>query len=609
MDCSPRGWQLRYQKSMESLCALQIPKRGHSGAACEGVNLQNTNPCNPRGGIPPEGLWWRAQSDPSQGKGLSTASCLTRLQKQTSCFPFLSSLCSWCPCPGDTDSASLGSFPAPRPCDLPMQSPEQEGAAEDICGSSQALERQRGSAHPPAMDRFSGGKARLGPPFLPARCADTQVWRENVASPSFLPGPETRRNRAQEEVEEEDKYELPPCEVLPVSLAPAQSLGSEEDALYLDRSGPVDPSKPPPPPPQSAMARGFPINPSFPFRPTSGYHFPLKTVPNLQPATPKQGPVFGRRGRGPPAGVVTERTEKASEDIYLECEPDPLPALTRSLSSKALVPPVPLPRTSGLPKSVTGHQEARNGAVDAALKDASLRSSGPSHAKLPVCVPRSHLEAMQGPSGGSSQGVGPGNARGSEWPMSGISPAGTLCCRTHHEASSPVPFLVPALISASFSRKEAVCFLHSSCSEYLCCRGLPALPALLECVSSSSSVYVQDGSLLGQPWYSGNCDRQSVERALLYFQKDGAYTVRLSSGPHSSQPFTLAVLLRGRVFNIPIRQLDGGHHYALGREGRNHEVFPSVVAMVQHYTKHPLPLVDRHSGSRGLTCLLFPTKP
>lgn len=53
--------------------------------------------------------------------------------------------------------------------------------------------------------------------------------------------------------------------------------------------------------------------------------------------------------------------------------------------------------------------------------------------------------------------------------------------------------------------------------------------------------------------------------------QDGAYTVRLSSGPHSSQPFTLAVLLKGRVFNIPIRQLDGGHHYALGREGRNHE--------------------------------------
>ncbi|KAM7335024.1 hypothetical protein ACRRTK_005501 [Alexandromys fortis] len=92
--------------------------------------------------------------------------------------------------------------------------------------------------------------------------------------------------------------------------------------------------------------------------------------------------------------------------------------------------------------------------------------------------------------------------------------------------------------------------------------------------------------------------------------EDGAYTVRLSSGPHGLQPFTLAVLLKGRVFNIPIRQLDGGHHYALGREGRNHEeLFSSVAAMVQHYTKHPLPLVDRHSGSRGFTCLLFPTKP
>ncbi|XP_003799259.1 SH2 domain-containing protein 6 [Otolemur garnettii] len=92
--------------------------------------------------------------------------------------------------------------------------------------------------------------------------------------------------------------------------------------------------------------------------------------------------------------------------------------------------------------------------------------------------------------------------------------------------------------------------------------------------------------------------------------EDGAYTVRPSSGPHGSQAFTLAVLLRGRVFNIPIRWLDGRHQYALGREGRNHEeLFSSVAAMVQHYMQHPLPLVDRHSGSRGLTCLLFPTKP
>uniref|UniRef100_A0A8C2LQ37 SH2 domain containing 6 n=1 Tax=Cricetulus griseus TaxID=10029 RepID=A0A8C2LQ37_CRIGR len=310
--------------------------------------------------------------------------------------------------------------------------------------------------------------------------------------------------KAQEEVEEEDKYELPPCEVQPLSLAHAQPLDSKEDSLYLDRSGPLGPSKPSPPLPQPSMARGLPTNPT---RPASGYHFPLKTAMNLQPATPKQETGFGRRGRGATARVVTDLAEKHDEDIYLECEPDPLPALTRTPSSKALIPPVPLPRTSGIPRPMIAHQDARNGAVDASLK-AGRRLS--------------------------------------------------------------VPSVVPAL----------------------------------------STFAAEEGSLLGQPWYSGNCDRQAVERALLHFQKDGAYTVRLSSGPHSSQPFTLAVLLRGRVFNIPIRQLDGGHHYALGREGRSHEeLFSSVAAMVQHYMKHPLPLVDRHSGSRGFTCLLFPTKP
>uniref|UniRef100_H0VKZ3 SH2 domain-containing protein n=1 Tax=Cavia porcellus TaxID=10141 RepID=H0VKZ3_CAVPO len=122
--------------------------------------------------------------------------------------------------------------------------------------------------------------------------------------------------------------------------------------------------------------------------------------------------------------------------------------------------------------------------------------------------------------------------------------------------------------------------------------------------------FLSDSGLLGQPWYSGNCDRHTAETALLRFQKDGAYTVRPSSGPHSSQPFTLAVLLGGRVFNIPIRQLNGGRHYALGREGKHHEeLFSSVAAMIQHHAKHPLLLVDRHGGSRGLTCLLFPTKP
>ncbi|XP_075837988.1 LOW QUALITY PROTEIN: SH2 domain-containing protein 6 [Microtus pennsylvanicus] len=363
-------------------------------------------------------------------------------------------------------------------------------------------EQRLGKEQEKGKDRFSGGRARLGPPLPPARCVDTPVWRKNIPSPSFLPDSETWRHRAQEEVEEEDKYELPPCEVAPLSLAPAQSLGSKEDSLYLDRPGPLGPSKSSPPLPQPTV---------------------LKTAMSLQPATPKQGPGFGRRGRGAPARVVTDLEEKHNEDIYLECEPEPLPALTRTPSSKAPIPPVPLPRTSGLQV---------HGCSPGVLEGSALNREAAS-----VCPKTSsHLDVTQGLSAGRR-------------------------------------------LSASI-------------------------------VPAQSTSAVEDGSLRGQPWYSGNCDRQAVERALLHFQKDGAYTVRLSSGPHGLQPFTLAVLLKGRVFNIPIRQLDGGHHYALGREGRNHEeLFSSVAAMVQHYTKHPLPLVDRHSGSRGFTCLLFPTKP
>ncbi|XP_026643773.1 SH2 domain-containing protein 6 [Microtus ochrogaster] len=253
---------------------------------------------------------------------------------------------------------------------------------------------------------------------------------------------------------------------------------------------------------------------------------------SLQPATPKQGPGFGRRGRGAPARVVTDLEEKHNEDIYLECEPEPLPALTRTPSSKVLIPPVPLPRTSGLPKSMVAHWESWKGTVDTPLKGSALNREAAS-----VCPKiSSHLDVTQGLSAGRRL-----------------------------SASSIVP--------------------------------------------AQSTSAVEDGSLRGQPWYSGNCDRQAVERALLHFQKvDICALLAFSEIPSIHCPW--AVLLKGRVFNIPIRQLDGGHHYALGREGRNHEeLFSSVAAMVQHYTKHPLPLVDRHSGSRGFTCLLFPTKP
>nr|XP_031297207.1 SH2 domain-containing protein 6 isoform X7 [Camelus dromedarius] len=379
-----------------------------------------------------------------------------------------------------------------------------------ICGRTWTPRRHRSLTL--AMEKLSRSKPRLGPPLPPPRCAvscpDSPPWRRDAPRPAPLPAPGTWRRQhpfpeaQEEEDEEEHKYELPPCEALPLRLAPAHLPGTEEESLYLDHSGPLGPSTssaPPPPQPQPEMVN------SLPTHPTPGSHFPLKAAPCLQEVG-KQGRPFGRRELDARTHAVPGPPQKPDEGIYLECEPSPVLALTQTLNSQALTPPVPLPRTSVGPRPTIAPQEAQNGALDATSK----------------------------------------------------------------------------VRRASFSSGA---------------------------VTQNTSA-AETGSLLGQPWYSENCDRHAVESALLRLQKDGAYTVRPSSGPHGSQPFTLAVLLHGRVFNIPIRRLDGGRHYALGREGRNREeLFSSVAAVVQHYTEQPLPLVDRHSGSRQLTCLLFPTKP
>uniref|UniRef100_A0ABI7W0R7 SH2 domain containing 6 n=2 Tax=Felis catus TaxID=9685 RepID=A0ABI7W0R7_FELCA len=379
------------------------------------------------------------------------------------------------------------------------------------------------------MDKLRGSKPRLGPPLPSPRCGvpcpDSPAWKKDVPSPCPLPASGTWRHtpfqKAQEEEEEEeDKYELPPCEALPLSLVPAHLPGTEEDSLYLgrgweDHPGPPGPCKSPPPPPRPQP------------QPTT-----LKAILNLQEAR-KQGQPFGKQELATPARMVPSPPKKSDENIYLECEPSPVLALTRTLSSQVLMPPDPLPRTSVVPRSTVAPQEAWNGAANDTSKGSAPKQEAPS----PYLKIIPHLEVTRGLAAG---------------------------------------------------RRSS-----------------------LSCIAPTRSTSAaEDSSLLGQPWYSGNCDRHAVESALLQFRKDGAYTVRPSSEPHGSQPLTLAVLLHGRVFNIPVRRLDGGSHYALGREGRNHEeLFSSVAAMVRHYTQHPLPLVDRHSGSRQLTCLLFPTKP
>ncbi|TFJ96701.1 cytochrome c oxidase assembly factor 7 [Platysternon megacephalum] len=120
----------------------------------------------------------------------------------------------------------------------------------------------------------------------------------------------------------------------------------------------------------------------------------------------------------------------------------------------------------------------------------------------------------------------------------------------------------------------------------------------------------QDPGMLEQAWYAGSCDRHVAESVLQGVNKDSAFMVRQSSGQGWNQPFTLAVLYKGHVYNIPIRYVENSRQYALGKDGKSREErFDSVAGIIQHHREHPLVLIEGSSASRAHTCLLFPVKP
>uniref|UniRef100_A0A673U9X8 SH2 domain-containing protein n=1 Tax=Suricata suricatta TaxID=37032 RepID=A0A673U9X8_SURSU len=442
---------------------------------------------------------------------------------------------------------------------------------------------------------------------------NSPTWGKDVHSPCPLPASGTWRHtpfqKAQEEEEEEedeeDKYELPPCEALPFSLAPAHFPGTQEDSLYLDHPGPGGPCKSPPQ--------------QLPPQPTT-----LKATLSL-PEARKQGQPFGKQELATPARMVPDPPKISDENLYLECEPRPGEHL-------------PLPQTHPAPRPSAGHKKTHSGCLlplSSPLPHQYICASG-----HPNGHPRLDLWSRLTPTV-RTRGRTPLKQELHGLPrwLQGLleSPEGQQACRRPHPALVDVDFLAWYPVPVSLTVLVPVLTRTLSSQVLMLPVSLPrtsVMPrpavaaqeaqngavtatskakrrASLSCIASTwSPSAAEDSSLLDQPWYTGNRDRHAVESALLQYQKDGAYTVRPSSEPHGSQPLTLAVLLHGRVFNIPIRRLDGGSHYALGREGRNHEeLFSSVAAMVQHYTQHPLPLVDRHSGGRQFTCLLFPTKP
>lgn len=53
--------------------------------------------------------------------------------------------------------------------------------------------------------------------------------------------------------------------------------------------------------------------------------------------------------------------------------------------------------------------------------------------------------------------------------------------------------------------------------------------------------------------------------------QDGAFLVRHSSAQSTRQPYTLVVLYREKVYNIPVRFLEETQSYALGKDGKKSE--------------------------------------
>ncbi|XP_041088431.1 B-cell linker protein isoform X2 [Polyodon spathula] len=70
----------------------------------------------------------------------------------------------------------------------------------------------------------------------------------------------------------------------------------------------------------------------------------------------------------------------------------------------------------------------------------------------------------------------------------------------------------------------------------------------------------------GCDWFAGSCDRKMAESLLYRINKDGSFLVRLSSAQGSKQPYTLVVLYKHKVYNIPVRYLESSQQYALGKE-------------------------------------------
>lgn len=89
-----------------------------------------------------------------------------------------------------------------------------------------------------------------------------------------------------------------------------------------------------------------------------------------------------------------------------------------------------------------------------------------------------------------------------------------------------------------------------------------------------------------QPWYSGDCGRESANKTLKKSSDEGCFLVRDSE--KSGQPYTLCIVHNTEIYNIAIRKIKGSGKYALGTEKPDEHVFDSVVDMIKFHKNNAI---------------------
>ncbi|XP_056140620.1 B-cell linker protein [Lampris incognitus] len=356
--------------------------------------------------------------------------------------------------------------------------------------------------------------------------------------------------------EDGDMYEAPPCERPPVKVPPRHV----EENVYLERtSNPVLPQRQAAPPPRPAkmtpMGKASKQPPQY-----NGGEFYIdpnskkppeidrKEKPGRKPAPKRMVPPPTR------SAPVPAPTSHFEEDVYLDPNEDQGDNDDLYLEPTEACPPAPRgPMRTSLPP-----------------KMAEAPSSVPI---MKPPVPRAKSSSFL-PYFNEVKTAPPPDVRRSTFPA---------------KLPPPTPGVKPPLLANMKESKPS-----------------PPPPPIADAKTAAPK---QEANEVKE-WFAGDCTRKTAEDLLLRVNKDGAFLIRHSSVQNGRQPYTLAVLYRQKVYNIPIRFLEETQCYALGKEGKkNEEIFSSLQEIVSHHMSNQLPLIDSKSQAKHTMYLTHPARP